>query len=201
MSAGCDIVAVSSDAKPNTPDWLPPLPSRPWIQRPPELAQDDTPMIEVVQHAMAEIPGAPDDIWVLLQPTQPFRTSARVREAITLLRQYQDKSAIFPRGFQPNSVVSVTAIPPTHCPEMVQYVDSNGRLHGNWFERPTRRQDVRQAYRPDGTVYAFWRKTVDEWGSIYGCHVQSLILEPHETCELDTPEHWTALERRWQERP
>jgi CMP-N,N'-diacetyllegionaminic acid synthase len=56
------------------------------IQRPPELAQDDTPMIAVVQHALAQIPGPPEQIILLLQPTQPLRQPKHLTAAIELLQ-------------------------------------------------------------------------------------------------------------------
>ncbi len=34
--------------------------------------------------------------------------------------------------------------------------------------RVTRRQDARPAFVRDGTVYAFWRRTLERHGSIYG---------------------------------
>ena len=72
------------------------------IHRPPELAQDDTPMVDVVRHALAHpyVSGDDDDIIVLLQPTQPFRTPNHIREAVKLLR---DEGA--------DSVVSVVPVP------------------------------------------------------------------------------------------
>ncbi len=160
------------------------------IDRPAELAQDETPMIDVVTHAMAQIPGAPEDIWVLLQPTQPFRTAARVREAIALL---QESGA--------DSVVSVVPLPLAHSPEYTLVI--HGDLLSRWdrqpiSDRPACRQWADRTYRADGTVYAFRRATVERWGHIYGGRVRPLILEPHETCELDTPDQWAAVEARWE---
>lgn len=66
------------------------------FKRPSELAEDDTPMLEVLRHAVVQFKHPPDDI-VLLQPTSPFRTVDDIREAYTL---YQDKEA--------DAVVSVT---------------------------------------------------------------------------------------------
>lgn len=193
-----------------------------WLQRPADLAQDDTPMLAVVQHALQQIPGPSDQIIVLLQPTQPFRTAAHVQQAITLLRQHEagcpaiaddesDYEHLDDAGMcvcqKPDSVVSVVELPRTHSPDMlVQIIDDGAVMpwmsdkelgYRHW---PARRQDARPAYKRDGTVYAFYRKTVSEHGSIYGRRVVPLIIPADESCELDTEPDWAEVERRWQAR-
>src|SRR3990167_10504623 len=49
------------------------------LKRPAALAQDTTPMLDVVRHAMAEYPGDSDDIWLIVQPTQPLREPKHVQ--------------------------------------------------------------------------------------------------------------------------
>lgn len=164
-----------------------------FVRRPPELAQDDTPMIAVVQHVLAQIPGPENQIIVLLQPTQPLRTAAHVQAAITLLQETQV-----------DSVVSVVKIPPVLHPAF-QCVIVDGALvpwqvkqssELDWRSVPTCRQHVEDIYQRDGTVYAFWRKTVITYGTIYGLNVRPLIISPEETCALDTLADWTEAERR-----
>lgn len=160
------------------------------VRRPPELAQDDTPMIAVVQHALQQIPGEPDDIIVLLQPTQPFRTPAHIRQAIALL---QESGA--------DSVVSVVPLPLTHSPDMLGVISGGGELRP-WseFGWPPCRQVVTPAVMRDGTVYCFRRRTVDNYANIYGRDCRPLIIDPADSCELDTEEQWAEVERRWKER-
>jgi CMP-N,N'-diacetyllegionaminic acid synthase len=166
------------------------------LWRPPELAQDDTPMIAVVQHALAQVPGPEDQIIVLLQPTQPFRTPEHVRQAMALLQETQA-----------DSVVSVVELPASHHPEYachimdrqlyaIQFSDESWSCY-SVSRQPTRRQDVGPVYRRDGTVYACWRKTVSRHGTIYGEDVRPLIIPPEESCELDTEADWQAVETRW----
>jgi CMP-N,N'-diacetyllegionaminic acid synthase len=156
-----------------------------FLLRPDDLAQDDTPMVAVVKHALEQIPGQPDDILVLLQPTQPFRTPARVREAITLL---QSTGA--------DSVVSVVPLPLTHHPMFALGI-ARGKLDIRGYF-PSRRQDVEPAYIRDGTCYTFRRETVTRYGNIYGEDCRPLILEPHETCALDTELQWAEVQARWE---
>jgi CMP-N,N'-diacetyllegionaminic acid synthase len=132
---------------------------------------------------------------VLLQPTAVFRTPARVREAIQLL---QSTGA--------DSVVSVVPLPLTHHADAQLAIGSilgPDRLFGvgEYPEFPDsclNRQQREQTYIRDGTVYAFKRDTVARYGHIYGDYCKPLILEPHETCELDTEADWAAVQARWE---
>lgn len=59
------------------------------FERPPELCQDDTPMIPVVQHAVVkceEQRGKYVDAVMLLQPTSPLRTTEDINKAIRLFK-------------------------------------------------------------------------------------------------------------------
>jgi CMP-N-acetylneuraminic acid synthetase len=56
------------------------------IMRPPELAQDDTPMLPVIQHAIKEY-GALIDAIMILQPTSPLRTVEDINESIRLFSE------------------------------------------------------------------------------------------------------------------
>ena len=172
------------------------------FRRPAHLAQDDTPMIAVVQHALEQIQGPPDQIVVLLQPTQVLRTPAHVQRAIALL---EETSA--------DSVVSVVELPQTHSPDLALAIRPIGdedigltpwlKEHAvgpDWGQRRTRRQAARPAYIADGTVYAFWRRTVTQYETIYGDWVVPMVMDPAETCALDTPADWAEAERRLKER-
>jgi CMP-N-acetylneuraminic acid synthetase len=158
------------------------------FMRPVELAQDDTPMLPVVEHAVAalEADGWTPDIIVLLQPTSPLRRPEHVRRSVELLRETGA-----------DSVVSVVEVPRTLSPDYVMRIEA-GRLvpflpDG---ERITRRQDARVAYERDGTVYTFWTRTLRETHSIYGRDCRPMILDPSESLGLDTPDDLAEAERR-----
>lgn len=209
-AAGIRHVCVSTDMQHLTADDV----GADVLWRGPELAADDTPMLAVVQDFIARmavmytatLPAwtgqsaeqtLAEQVIVLLQPTQPFRRPEHVQQAIALL---QESGA--------DSVVSVVALPASHHPTFVCVPDEHGRLVGyvdiwqpparrgvSYF--PTRRQDVHPAYIRDGTVYAFRRATVDRYGSIYGEHCLPLIIDPADSCELDTEQDWLEVQRRW----
>jgi CMP-N-acetylneuraminic acid synthetase len=50
------------------------------LDRPAELSADETPMQDVIEHALAELPRP--DVLVLLQPTSPLRRARHVDEAV-----------------------------------------------------------------------------------------------------------------------
>lgn len=156
--------------------------------RPVALAADDTPMLPVIEHAVAHLAGEgwQADIVVLLQPTSPLRTPAHVRRSVELLRETNA-----------DSVVSVVELPRHLSPDYVMRVE-DGRLVPFLPEgaRVTRRQDARMACVRDGTVYTFWRRTLVEQHSIYGRDCRPMVVPASESLTIDGPEDWADAERR-----
>jgi len=156
--------------------------------RPAELAQDDTPMLPVIEHALDFVKqeGWDAEILVLLQPTSPLRTAAHIRDVVGALR-----------ASQADSVVTVVELPRHLSPDYVMRLDE-GRLVPFLPEgaRVTRRQDARPAFVRDGTVYACWVKTVREARSIYGRSCRPWIIPSGESITIDSPDDWRDAERR-----
>jgi CMP-N,N'-diacetyllegionaminic acid synthase len=155
--------------------------------RPAPLAADDTPMLPVIEHALAETAkhGWTPDIIVLLQPTSPLRRPHHIRDAVNLLRETNA-----------DSVVTVVEVPRHLSPDYVMRIDG-GRLKPFLPEglRITRRQDARPAYSRDGTVYAFRRSTLERFGSIYGEDCRPLLIDARESLSIDTQDDWDEAER------
>jgi CMP-N-acetylneuraminic acid synthetase len=155
--------------------------------RPAVLAQDDTPMLPVIEHAVSELSatGWEPEIVVLLQPTSPLRTGAHVREAVQMLRETGA-----------DSVVTVVEVPRHLSPDYVMRID-DGVLKPFLPEgaRVARRQDARPAYSREGTVYACWRRTIDRFGNIYGDNCRPLVIDASQSVSIDSPADWDAAER------
>ena len=160
--------------------------------RPAHLAQDDTPMLPVIEHAVTALgaDGFVPEIVLLLQPTSPLRTPEHLRAAVRLLC---DSDA--------DSVVSVVELPRHLSPDYVMRIEDDALVpflpEG---ARVTRRQDARRAYVRDGTVYAFWRRTLVEQGSIYGARCLPLVVNPAESITIDSPADWDEAERLLRQR-
>jgi CMP-N,N'-diacetyllegionaminic acid synthase len=157
------------------------------FMRPAVLAQDHTPMLPVIQHAIdaLEADGWVADVIVLLQPTSPRRRPEHIRTAVDMLR-----------STGADSVVSVVELPRDSSPDYVMRIE-NGVLRPFLPEgdRITRRQDARPAYRRDGTVYVFWHSTLDRYGNIYGDDCRPLVLDSSESLSIDSPADWDEAER------
>jgi len=155
--------------------------------RPAALAQDDTPMLPVVQHALETLGGESwePDVVVLLQPTSPLRRPDHVRDAVAMLL-----------ATKADSVVTVVEVPRHLSPDYVMRIES-GRLVPFLPEgrRVARRQDARPAYSRDGTVYACWRETIERFGSIYGDDCRPLLIDACDSLSIDSTGDWDEAER------
>ena len=156
--------------------------------RPGSLAQDDTPMLPVLRHAIDALAseGWVADVIVLLQPTSPLRRPSHVRDAVAMLRESNA-----------DSVVTVVEVPRHLSPDYVMRIDA-GLLQPFLPDghRVTRRQDARPAYSRDGTVYACWRRTIEQFNSLYGERCQPLIVDAADSLSIDSLDDWDAAERR-----
>lgn len=154
-----------------------------YLRRPARLATATAPMIAVVQDVLWRVPGSPDQIIVLLQPTQPCRVVRHVQSAIRALRRSGA-----------DSVVSVRRLPLTQSPASLCRITAEGRLvpwdAQSWTAVPLRRQEAEPTYEREGTVYACWRRTVETYASMYGPDTWPFIIRASDTCPLDTVEDW-----------
>ena len=116
--------------------------------------------------------GWAPEIVVLLQPTSPLRRPEHIRDAVALLRETDA-----------DSVVTVVEVPRHLSPDYVMRIE-DGVLRPFLPEgaRVTRRQDARPAYSRDGTVYAFWRDTLERFGNIYGDDCRPLLVDAADRC-------------------
>ena len=153
------------------------------FMRPAKLADDDTTMLAVMQHALASLPEHYDTL-CLLQPTSPFRPSGLIDRCIER----------FALGGV-DSVVTMLPVPAAHNPHWV-YVpapDGGVRLSTGEVAPIARRQDLPPAYHRDGSVYVLGADRVTE-GQPYGTSVEAVVLEPAETVNIDDLDDWARAE-------
>jgi len=148
--------------------------------RPPHLAADDTPMLEVLCYVLETLrngEGYRPDVLVLLQPTSPLRTASHIDEAVRVLVETQA-----------DSVVSVTEVPHQFRPSSLLQLDGdylipclNGPIIG-------RRQDKPVLYARNGpAVLAVRESVVVEQRRLYGDHCHPLVMPPESSIDIDTP--------------
>jgi CMP-N,N'-diacetyllegionaminic acid synthase len=146
--------------------------------RPPDLAQDDTPTMPVVIHALRWLEveqGYLPDVVLLLQPTSPLRTADDITSAMALAHE---RSA--------DSVVSVsTAL--SH-PYLAKRITTDGRLE-DFMAHPKveRRQDLEPAYSLNGAIYLARRAHLLETQTFYGPKTYAYVMPPERSLDVDTP--------------
>lgn len=126
--------------------------------RPSELAQDDTPMWPVLQHALAQCDptGSRFDALLLLDPSCPGRSPDDLANAIAQL------------GARPDADGLVAASEYEYNPIWYAVVEREGFMEDLMTEARSfaRRQDVPPAYRINGALY-LWRtrfvRTAEDW--------------------------------------
>jgi CMP-N,N'-diacetyllegionaminic acid synthase len=157
------------------------------FMRPPELAGDDAPMIEVAIHALAFMAqeGCRHDALLILQPTSPLRRPGYIREALRLLEGN-------------DSVCSVAAVPKALCPHYLMKITTGGVL--DYFmpdgDRYTRRQDVPQAYVRDGSIFLTRTSVLLSERSFYGQRCVPLVIPYEEALNIDEVADWEEAERQ-----
>jgi len=156
--------------------------------RPAALADDHTPMLPVVRHAVSALEAAGDgyDAVCLLQPTNPLRTPDMIDECVDLL----ERSGA-------DAVVTVLPIPAEHNPHWAFEAGARGflRLATGEAQPIARRQDLPPAFHRDGSVY-ITRVPVVLAGSLYGERLAGLELSPDQSVNLDEPGDWARAEAR-----
>jgi CMP-N,N'-diacetyllegionaminic acid synthase len=158
------------------------------FMRPKELAQDSTPTLPVIQHAITTLQemGETFDAVCLLQPTNPLRRSEDIDNCIELLI---DSKA--------DSVISVLPVPHEYNPRWVYFQNGNGslKLSTGETEPIPRRQDLPAAFHRDGSVYVTKRNVIVEGNSLFGSKVQAYEMNPLYSANIDTIDDWDAVEK------
>lgn len=161
--------------------------------RPQELAEDSTPTLPVVLHALEALDSAGEqfDAVCILQPTSPLRRAEDIDNCIGLM---ETSGA--------DCVVSVLAVPKTYNPNWVYWKDAEGRLALSTGEKEpmVRRQDLPPSFHRDGSVYVTRVETLTTRRSLYGDRVFGYEMPAEFSSNIDTPEDWEALETRIRKR-
>lgn len=154
--------------------------------RPLELAQDVTPSIEIVRHALKYFEARKEcfDAICLLQPTSPFRETGLIDKAI---KRFVDG------GY--DSLISVRKMPDEFNPHWV-FEEKNGSLQIATGESEiiARRQDLPTTYFRDGSIYITKTDIILDKNSFYGSKLGFIETSNPLHVNIDTPEDWLEAE-------
>ncbi len=145
--------------------------------RPKELAEDTTPSVDVMKHAVTEIEkkeGVKIDWTLLVQATNPLVISEDVKAALKLISPECD------------SIVSVYQANHYHPLRMMKI--EGGRLVRFLSEEkePTRRQDLpSDAYRRNGSLYLTRRDVLFEKNSMFGDKLVPYVMPLERSIDID----------------
>lgn len=141
--------------------------------RPKKLAEDTTPTISVLLHALYEIPGF--DYAVLLQPTSPLTSPEDIDGAITKCIEMGAPSCI-----------SVTE--PDKSPYWMFVMGTNDELLP-LFDRDylsKRRQELPRAYVPNGAIYVVDIEWIMRQKKFYHDGTIGYIMPAERSLDIDT---------------
>ncbi len=158
------------------------------FMRPAELAEDETPMLPVVQHALTwfEKRGERFDALCLLQPTNPLRTTATIDGCIELFEKHE-----------PDALITILPVPAEYNPHWVYYKSQDGGLRLSTGEAMpiSRRQDLPEAFHREGSIYITRRDVVMEEQSLYGKRVLGYPLHAEQSVNIDHMRDWQRAEQ------
>lgn len=164
------------------------------FMRPAELAQDTTPTLPVIQHALQTLKDN-ERYWpsyaVLLEPTSVGKRPQHVKGVLALLIQSGADSCF-----------SVSEVPSTTNPYWQLKVDPDGRVElfmgGSIKDIIPRRQELPKTYFRSGSIYAFKPELLlAKEPSFYGEDARAYIVESKYAIDIDSPDDWEFAEWRF----
>ncbi len=171
-----DIINIAKELKVDVP-----------FVRPTHLAEDTSPTLGVIQHALRfyKEKEINFDAVCLLQVTSPFKTGKFIDDAI-------DKFV----NTGCDALVSVQKVPDEYNPHWVFKENPEGQLELVTGEKNiiSRRQDLPDMYHRDGLIYITKTSVLLEQNSLYGNKL-AYIKSPYvSTINIDTVEDWKKAE-------
>lgn len=157
------------------------------FMRPPHLAQDGTPTIDVVIDVLKWYQNQKInfDAVCILQPTTPFRADGFIDAAI---QKFIDSGA--------DSLVSVLPVPHEYNPHWCFEIDKKDNLNIATGEPKiiSRRQDLPNAYHRDGSIYVTKTATIINKNSLYGNSIAYIFSPQENYVNIDTEADWKKAE-------
>lgn len=161
--------------------------------RPAELAEDTTPTLPVIKHAITflkEKEGYTPDYILLMEATSPYRQTFHLREAVKLI---EETGA--------DSVVALGEVPKHFSPFWQFNTNKENKIElftgGTIKNVVCRRQELPTTYFRNGAFYLFKTNLLfASEPSFYGEDVRGYVIESKYSVDIDTLEDWEFAENR-----
>lgn len=145
------------------------------IERPKEMARDDSPTIDAIFHALEvlKVENYEPDITILLQPTSPLRTAKDIDNAIELFLNNDGES-----------VVSVCEV--EHTPYWSFKIED--KCLKPIFEEKylrMRRQELPKVYIPNGAIYISTPENLRKYNGFYCSMTVPYVMPPERSIDID----------------
>lgn len=150
--------------------------------RPSALAEDDTPSMDVIVHALEAL-SEDYDYLLLLQPTSPFRTARDIDDALE--RSVSEGTPLM------ISVARLKKHPmfmyKINAGKLVPFIENSGVQ--------LRRQDMPDAYEHNGAIYIAKVPYLLKERSFNTSEASPYVMEGAVNLDIDTPEDWERAEQ------
>lgn len=143
------------------------------LDRPQELAQDNSSSLDVIEHALKSVEAESYTHFALLQPTSPLRDSTHIKEAF---KEYFIKDA--------ESLVSVCE---AKIPPQKMLVEVNGEILPltKWEDLVQNRQNLPKAYHPNGAIYISKVESFLKTKSLFNKPLSLYIMDEKSSLDID----------------
>lgn len=147
--------------------------------RPSELAQDDTPALPVVEHAvkwLEETENYKADYIILLQPTSPLRNENHIDEALSILI-----------NSDADSIVSIVEVPHNFNPYSIMKLQGKYLSPYLLFDENKNLRQLKPVFyaRNGAAIYAFTYNCLMNKHSIYGDKILPYLMEKESSIDVD----------------
>ena len=146
------------------------------FMRPKKFAKNNSSSLDVIYHALEFLKTTENyepDIILILQVTSPLRLVSSIDKSIKLL--------------QTSNVTSVLGVSPIKQNPSIAFTINDNFLKpfDKNYKKFFQRQTLPKFYYPSGSIYTFWRKTLETYGNFYGPKIKPLIVSKEESIDID----------------
>lgn len=151
------------------------------FKRPIELAQDNTPGIDTILHAIEQCPGY--DYIILLQPTSPLRTSEDIDDFISYF-------------INQNVNACVSVCEPSKSPYWMYQLGTSNNLIPLLKENASisRRQDLPKAYELNGALYIANIEWIKQTKNFVTDETVAYVMPVNRSYDIDTIDDFQICE-------